>query len=175
MSDCSAPLPFFVYGTLLPGQPNARLWQEMVAHQEPAIFHSGTLFDMGAFPMLIEQPDGVPIRGMLLEIVPEQYSRVLRALDCLEEYDPAAPEQSSYRRVERTVQTEAGELRRVWVYIGRFDLVRGCTPCGGDWAAWSALRRERVADWWQRFLQNPSLSLLDDGDSPWRTVRRPPD
>ena len=57
MSMKSTPrlLPFFVYGTLLPGQPNAHLWGDGIVAQQNATLANGRLYDLGAFPMLVEE------------------------------------------------------------------------------------------------------------------------
>jgi gamma-glutamylcyclotransferase (GGCT)/AIG2-like uncharacterized protein YtfP len=52
-------LPFFVYGTLLPGQPNYPLWAAAIRSEQPATLPNGRLYDMaqlglGHYPLLVE-------------------------------------------------------------------------------------------------------------------------
>ena len=96
-------LPFFVYGTLLPGQPNAYLWGEAVAAQQTAVLPNGRLYDLGSFPMLVEEGEE-SVQGMLIWVRPAEYTAVVASLDELEGYDPAQPLASAYRRVRRAVQ-----------------------------------------------------------------------
>ena len=46
-------LPFFVYGTLLPGQPNDDLWGDGIAQVETAVLDDSHIYDMGYYPMLV--------------------------------------------------------------------------------------------------------------------------
>ncbi len=143
-------LPFFVYGTLLPGQPNAGMLLPAAAKSEPAIFPNGRLFDLGPFPMLLEGAGG-PVHGLLVTVRPGSYEPVLRLLDALERFDPHAPADSPYRRLARPVIV--GEHRvRAWVYLGRKALVAGrpIVP-SGSWADHVAGRVDRVQHWWDNF------------------------
>ena len=131
-------LPFFVYGTLLPGQRNHHIWQGAVVQQVAAVFPNGRLYDMGAFPMLIEEGEGV-VRGMVLAVDPAHYTAILTAVDQLEGYDPDAPERSFYLRARRTVYLSHGEPITAWVYLGQPVLVTGHHPIPYDnWPAYAA-------------------------------------
>ena len=45
--------PFFVYGTLLPGQPNYYLLEYAITHSAQAIIYDCQLYDMGPYPMMV--------------------------------------------------------------------------------------------------------------------------
>jgi gamma-glutamylcyclotransferase (GGCT)/AIG2-like uncharacterized protein YtfP len=133
-------LPFFVYGTLLPDQPNFHVWAGTVVKREAAVFPNGRLYDLGAFPMLLEEGIGV-VRGMVLTVDPKRYDQTLTALDQLEGCDPAAPERSFYLRRRRTVYLAHGEPVAAWVYLGRRAWVNGRQPVPHDsWLAYTAGR-----------------------------------
>lgn len=142
--------PFFVYGTLLPRQPNHYLWGGAVRRVQPAVFHSGRLYDMGSYPMLIEG-EGEPIRGAVVEVAAEQYPRLLAVLDELEEYYPSRPAASVYRRVRRPVQLAHGAVLEAWLYVGQPHLVHGRSVCGADWVAYAASRSAQISRWWQAY------------------------
>jgi len=141
--------PFFVYGTLLPGQPNDYLWGEAIVSQQAATLAHGRLYDCGAFPMLVEEgPDSVI--GCLISVQPEQYTAVLARLDELEGYDPDHPEASAYRRVQREVVGEDGRSYSAWVYLGHAAAMPGMSPIpGGDWRRYAATAFADMQQWWQ--------------------------
>ena len=47
-------LPFFVYGTLIPGQPNYYLWKDCIVNTKKGSIEYYQLFDMGHYPMITE-------------------------------------------------------------------------------------------------------------------------
>jgi gamma-glutamylcyclotransferase (GGCT)/AIG2-like uncharacterized protein YtfP len=124
-------LPFFVYGTLLPGQSNFHVWQGAAARWEPAVFPNGRLYDLGAFPMLLEEGRNAA-RGMVIFVDAARYDQTLVALDQLEGYDPVAPERSFYLREPRTVYLAHGEPVTAWVYLGRPVWTAGRQPIPHD-------------------------------------------
>ncbi|GAB4279320.1 MAG: gamma-glutamylcyclotransferase [Candidatus Promineifilaceae bacterium] len=141
--------PFFVYGTLLPGQPNAHLWQKEGWVLGEAVLENGRLHDMGHYPMLVEAP-GMRVQGVVLVINPEAYTAVLARLDALEGYDPANVAASAYRRVSVDVAMADGRSLSVWVYMGRAQFVAGKpVVAGGDWAAYTAKNKAVLDAWWQ--------------------------
>ncbi len=83
-------LPLFVYGTLLPDQPNAYLWGDGITKVETAVFRYGRLYDFIHYPMLLETKSG-EVKGALVTVKPSVYERTLALLDDLEGYNPAAP------------------------------------------------------------------------------------
>ena len=141
------PLPFFVYGTLLPDQLNARLWHGDDVVVEAASFANGRLYDMGGYPMLVED-GGAPIKGCVI-IVPEtRYTAVLARLDALEGYNPAQPGAPGYRRLARSVNMADGSPLTAWIYVGQEALVNGSAPIqNGDWVAYVAADCDRQQAW----------------------------
>lgn len=117
--------PFFVYGTLLPGQPNTVLWQRCVERVEEAVLENGRLYSLGHFPMLIEAEGGA-VKGVLLTVRAAAYKQVLVRFDWLEA--------GAYRRVLRRVLTENGRLAEAWTYVGWPEYVVGRPLiANGDW------------------------------------------
>ncbi len=158
-------LPIFVYGTLLPGQPNAYLWGDSVVAVASAEIPNAILFDMGYYPMLIEGQGRV--RGVLMHVSDAHYEAVVTRLDALESYDPADPDASEYVRAARQVDTAEGSVQ-AWVYIGQARLVKGRFQVDdGDWLAYAAPHEESLSAWWQA-IQNAG------GQRPWPTDDEPP-
>lgn len=153
-------LPFFVYGTLLPYQPNFSLWPSRIALTAPVHLGSAALYDMGSYPMLIEEGVG-RVRGALIEVPAMHYAPVVQALDALEMYDPVAPERSLYLRVARQVELPDGSLRRAWVYIGKPQAVVGREAFGGDWVGYASASQTGINAWWAWYRDTAGASLLD--------------
>ncbi len=147
--------PFFVYGTLLPGQLNYSLWENDVISCQPATIWAATLYDMGAYPMLIEGHEGV-VSGQLIEIDPDQYEQVLARIDTLEQYDERAHRQSAFIRVARQIQCADGSQVVGWVYVGQPKNVTGMSPIGGNWVEYSAEK-------------HPFKPFTDDATQYWQT------
>ena len=144
----SSNRPFFVYGALLPGQPNYYVWGQAVLSEEQADLANGRLYDLGYYPMLIESGDK-PVRGMLVEVAESEYAAVLARLDFLEGYDPAQPEACAYRRVRRNVRGVSGCVQSAWVYIGHPQYVVGKPAIsGGDWLAYVGATAKESRRWW---------------------------
>ena len=149
LKSTSEPLPFFVYGTLLPGQPNAHLWGDGLVFEQPASLANGRLYDCGAFPMLVEEGEK-PVVGCLIAVQPGQYQDILARLDDLEGYNPEQPTASAYRRVRREVTAEDGRHHAAWVYVGHASALPGMTPIpDGDWRSYVAATFADMQQWWQ--------------------------
>jgi len=145
----SEPLPFFVYGTLLPGQPNDDLWGDGITRAEAAFLHNSHIYDMGYYPMLVSQSGGT-VSGKLITVASLAYREIMLRLDALEEYVPARPKQSTYLRVRRRVTTKEGRRVDAWVYEGDMDLVEGMPQIlGGDWLAHISSRHGEIEIWWE--------------------------
>ncbi len=128
-------LPFFVYGTLLPGQPNDHFWGNTILRHEPAVHHGADLFSMRHFPMMIE-PDRCEgsVIGKLIWVDPDRFEQVVHQIDILENYDPAHHETSPYQRLQRDVFTADGESVTAYTYVGREELITGLPQIPhGDW------------------------------------------
>lgn len=129
-------LPFFVYGTLLSGQPNSLLWQGLEVNVRKATLANGRLHDLGGYPILVEI-GADPVKGQVVTIAPDFYKLVVARLDLLEGYDPDRPDLIGYRRLMRDVMMEDGRTTSAWVYVGQIELVNGRAPIpNGDWATY---------------------------------------
>ncbi|MGW3723987.1 gamma-glutamylcyclotransferase family protein [Streptomyces sp. NPDC000851] len=133
-------LPFFVYGTLRPGEPNHDLFlRGRTNAEEPGRLSGAVLYDGPGYPYAVEEPGGA-VSGELVTARPEAYDELLAALDRLEEYVPGDP-RSLYERVEREVVRDAdGAAVRAWVYVAAPAVAarlraRGKLIEGGDWRA----------------------------------------
>ena len=135
-------LPFFVYGTLRPGESNyARYIGGSTQTEEPAILRPATLVTDGIYPYLIMAPDLAGpddhVQGMLLTVQPERYLETLQRLDWLEDYKPFSP-LSLYERIRQLVQTEAGPVE-AWMYVAGPWVLRNARAgrllkvAGGAW------------------------------------------
>ncbi|MGV4984745.1 gamma-glutamylcyclotransferase family protein [Streptomyces sp. NPDC001709] len=132
------PLPFFVYGTLRPGEANHDLFlRGRTASEEPARLRDAALYDGPGYPYAVERPGG-EIRGELVTARPESYGELLAALDHLEEYVPGDP-RNLYERVARdAVRTTDGTPVRAWVYLAAPRIAAALRAEGnliedGDW------------------------------------------
>jgi gamma-glutamylcyclotransferase (GGCT)/AIG2-like uncharacterized protein YtfP len=133
-------LPFFVYGTLRPGEPNHdALLRGRTRAEEPARLPGAVLYAGPGYPYAVEEPGGT-VHGDLVTARPEDHDELLAALDRLEEYAPGDPH-SLYERVARdVVRTRDGGLVRAWVYVAAPAVTarlraRGKLIEGGDWRA----------------------------------------
>jgi gamma-glutamylcyclotransferase (GGCT)/AIG2-like uncharacterized protein YtfP len=138
MTAPSTPLPFFVYGTLRPGEPNHDLFlRGRTDSEERARLHGAALYDGPGYPYAVEAP-GAVIVGELVTARPEAYPQLLRDLDRLEDYAPGDPS-NLYERVERRVTRDVdGTTVRAWVYLAAPSVTarlrtHGKLIEGGDW------------------------------------------
>ncbi len=134
MAEAGVYLPFFVYGTLLPGEANYPLWREAIIDWRPAVLRGGRLYDLGRFPMLVDAPDG-EVRGMLVYVRPSSYRSALWLLDQVEGVVSGAWGALGFRRVRRIVRPWGAPPAVAWVYVGRAAAVVGLLPIGSDWKA----------------------------------------
>lgn len=135
-------LPFFVYGTLRPGEVNHDLFlRGRTRSEEPGRLADAVLYTGPGYPYAVEEPGGGVVSGELVTALPEAYEGLLAELDRLEEYVPGDP-RSLYERVERKVVRDAdGAAVRAWVYVAAPAVAtrlraRGRAIAGGDWRAW---------------------------------------
>lgn len=133
-----ARLPFFVYGTLRPGEVNHDLFLRGRVHaEEPGRLADALLYDGPGYPYAVEEPGGV-IAGDLVTPRPEAYAELLASLDELEEYVPGDP-RNLYERVAREVTRPAdGTAVRAWVYLAAPPVATRLRTHGkliesGDW------------------------------------------
>lgn len=154
----AAELPFFVYGTLLPGEPNHGLFlRGRTAGEQPAVLPRALLYEGPGYPYAIEGHGRV--HGTLLVAAPGVYGELLGLLDHLEEFLGPGHPRNLYERVVREVELpargaletggagepgavgearEAGESVRAWVYLAATAVTRslrtgGALIPGGRW------------------------------------------
>ncbi|MFD5338975.1 gamma-glutamylcyclotransferase family protein [Streptomyces hawaiiensis] len=134
-------LPFFVYGTLRPGEVNHGLFlRGRTRSEEPGRLADAVLYAGPGYPYAVEEPGGGVVSGELVTASPDAYEELLAELDRLEEYVPGDP-RSLYLRVERKVVRETdGAAVRAWVYVAAPAVAarlraRGRAIAGGDWRA----------------------------------------
>lgn len=144
-------MPFFVYGTLLPAQPNFVLWEQAITRIVPATLGHARLFDMGHYPMLVEEL-GATAFGAIITIRPEQYSDIMERLDFLEGYDPAHPDAGEYIRVKRIARLNTGLPQAIWVYTGRREQVIGRPPLDQSWSSYCYQQERELLAWWANVL-----------------------
>ena len=129
--------PFFVYGTLRPGEHNHDLFlRGRTASEEPGRMRGIVLYEGPGYPYAVEEPGGV-VSGELVAALPGEYDELLAALDRLEEYVPGDPG-NLYERLARDVTRADGTMARAWVYVAApavADRLRadGKLIEGGDW------------------------------------------
>jgi len=160
------PLPIFVYGTLMIGQPNDYMWQETVRSFEAAFIIDHCLYDLGYFPMMIENP-GRKVVGQLVRLEKHRFSQIIQNLDFLEGFDPDHPQGSDFRRVQLQASSPTGDKIVAWTYVGNETRVQTLpvVQCG-DWAKHVAERDEFIAELWQEIR-----TVLDDAQRPDDSMR----
>ncbi|MFC8430167.1 gamma-glutamylcyclotransferase family protein [Streptomyces sp. NPDC057253] len=133
-----ARLPFFVYGTLRPGEVNHDLFlRGRVRSEEPGRLTGALLYDGPGYPYVVEGTGG-EVRGELVTPRADTYAELLVALDELEEYTPEDP-RNLYERVAREViRTADGTSVRAWVYVAAPTVATRLRTHGkliesGDW------------------------------------------
>uniref|UniRef100_A0AAU3GXT6 Gamma-glutamylcyclotransferase n=1 Tax=Streptomyces sp. NBC_01401 TaxID=2903854 RepID=A0AAU3GXT6_9ACTN len=95
-----AELPFFVYGTLLPGEPNHdRFLRGRTQEERPALLSGALLYEGPGYPYAIEGHGTV--RGALITAAPGAYAELLAMLDGLEQYLGPDHPRNLYERVAR--------------------------------------------------------------------------
>ncbi|AZM89071.1 MULTISPECIES: gamma-glutamylcyclotransferase family protein [Streptomyces] len=131
-------LPFFVYGTLRPGEVNHDLFLKgRTAAEEPARLPDAALYEGPGYPYAVDRP-GSAIAGELITAAPGEYAELLVALDLLEEYAGPGRPGNVYDRVAREAVRPDGGRVRAWVYLAAAPLARrlaqtGTEIPGGDW------------------------------------------
>ena len=132
--DYSNWFPFFVYGSLMPGQSNFYLWQAAVVQARPGQLYNARLYRLGQYPILVDYPEQV-VQGVIIDLDHVDYLKTVQIVDQLEQFDPQQPEKGIYRRMIRPVLTARNEWIQAWVYVGD-PLLTANLPSviGNDWA-----------------------------------------
>ncbi|MFG2720956.1 gamma-glutamylcyclotransferase family protein [Streptomyces sp. NPDC048416] len=130
------PLPFFVYGTLRPGQRHHRRFLHgRTVSERPALLSGAVLYDGPGYPYALA---GVgTVTGALIETGPARHLELRAELDELEEYYGPGHPRNLYDRVACEVAVD-GRRVRSWVYLAAPRLARELLACGtpipgGDW------------------------------------------
>lgn len=132
--------PFFVYGTLLAGESNHRLFGETVKDIQDGRI-TGRLFSLGSFPMVVPGGkmfgDNGLVYGQVVTVKDADYTAVLNRLDRLEGYNPDNHVSSFYQRNLTVVTLEDERQILAWYYFGRAYQVNGRQPIpSGSWKQW---------------------------------------
>ena len=136
-------LPFFVYGTLMSGHGNHHRFgptvsdggtmTERAAYIEdilPGRVYGFQMLDLGSFPMAVQSnEDSYAIKGQLIYVHADDYTKVLASLDQLEGYRKGSPN-NHYERIivpvkHRVTTKEANGVFKdvertalAWMYAG---------------------------------------------------------
>lgn len=115
----SRVLPFFVYGTLMPGRENyPHFLRGMTLAEKQASLNAAVLYSDGRYPYLVLEPTLVQpedrVNGWLMTVKPHRYATVLAAVDGLEGYQ-AGDTHNWYERVICQVETQ-GRMVEAWTY-----------------------------------------------------------
>jgi gamma-glutamylcyclotransferase (GGCT)/AIG2-like uncharacterized protein YtfP len=141
-------LPFFVYGTLLPNQPNYYLWKDSIADSKNGIIRNYQLFDMGHYPMIVES-EGNNVEGMIVYIKTEDYSKITKIIDNLEGYTPENHGNCAYNRETKIIELENRESEKAWIYIGSEEYIKKENKVEeGNWVKYMS-GKKRNQDWWK--------------------------
>ncbi|KUL37265.1 hypothetical protein ADL22_22115 [Streptomyces sp. NRRL F-4489] len=138
MTTEAARLPFFVYGTLRPGEANyARLLRGRTASEEPARITGAQLYAGPGYPYATAGPADSVVHGTLIRLRDADHDAVRAALDHLEGYTPGAPG-NLYERVATEARRADGRTERAWVYLAAEPLAArlratGTPLPGGVW------------------------------------------
>lgn len=122
----------FVYGTLREGHTNpGRDVLEAHARHVDTGTVAGTLYDLGAFPAMVEpERDGDRVAGDLYRLTEDPQ----RALERLDRYEGArGPNPLPYERRRATVAREDGSRVDAWTYVWTDPISEGRRVPGGDW------------------------------------------
>ena len=140
-------LPFFVYGTLIPDQPNYYLWKDSIINTKKGLIKNYQLFDMGHYPMIVEL-EGNNVDGIVIHIKTEDYDKITKIIDNLEGYNPERHGSSAYNREIRDIELEDGELMKAWIYIGTEKYIKKENAVkDGNWVK-HVSEKKGNQDWW---------------------------
>lgn len=135
--------PFFVYGTLRPGQGNYHLLEGETTTEEHGIVHGYAMHSNGRFPYLVPTGNKDDIaHGTLIEVPHERYLEIQARLDQLEgcRTGDKPSDRNHYNRILETVTVDDGVQILCWVYVPSSNLPsRLPRVASGDWLNQGAL------------------------------------
>ncbi|MFG2094418.1 gamma-glutamylcyclotransferase family protein [Streptomyces sp. NPDC048612] len=140
MTHGTERLPFFVYGTLRPGEVNyGPTLRGRTAAEEPARIGGALLYDGPGYPYATAGPADAVVHGALIRPRDTDYDEVCTLLDRLEGYTPG-DRRNHYERVATEAVCPDGRTVRAWVYLAAGPLAArlratGTPLAGGDWPA----------------------------------------
>ena len=141
-------LPFFVYGTLIPKQPNYYLWKDSIVDTKIGLIQNYQLFDMGHYPMIVKS-EGNNVEGMIVYVKNEDYDKITKIIDNLEGYNPENHGSSAYNREIRDIELEDSEIEKAWTYIGSEEYVKKENAVkDGNWVKHISNKKGND-DWWK--------------------------
>ncbi|MGW0552916.1 gamma-glutamylcyclotransferase family protein [Streptomyces sp. NPDC002926] len=138
-SGIEPELPFFVYGTLRPGECNHDLFLHgRTAAEEPALLAGAVLYEGPGYPYALLDAGAGTVAGEVVTAAAGEYEELLAVLDRLEEYVAPGHPRNLYERVARDVVRPDGTAVRAWVYVAAPGPARklrasGTRIRGGDW------------------------------------------
>ena len=134
----------FVYGTLIPGQRNWPLIEELIAPDpiHGACARGWRMWHVGAdYPTITPADPKHTVRGTLLRIAPDARHELLELCDDLEGHTPGSDD-NYYERVAAPIeQAPGGPTHSAWLYHWtparlQATKVRLTEVPGGDWVRW---------------------------------------
>lgn len=128
-------LPIFVYGTLMPGFSNYRVYLEGKTEKELPATAKGKMYDVGSFPAVVDGDRNV--KGYLIYIK-SNCEKILKSLDELEG--------CLYTRNIVEVSLENGETEFAWIYRWVLSTDSLVEIPSGDWALYTSTPTLELGD-----------------------------
>ena len=117
----SEVLPFFVYGTLLPGHANFHLFgdESQISHCEASLSYAA-MFAKATYPVMRKSElETDQVVGVVVTMTTDRFHEKLRFLDQLEDFDVEHADEGEYRREQVEVKLKDNETVVAWTYFGR--------------------------------------------------------
>ncbi len=138
-------IPVFVYGTLLEGFENHRLYVQPYPHRRQTASIKGELYHLPVgYPGLLQEGSGW-VKGELIWFAEEAYAAALAGLDELETfYRPGDPRNEYERILTEAFVGEKGEVIQAYTYLfvdNTHAKEAGIYLPDGDWRLFMQNRR----------------------------------